>query len=442
MPEAREITYDRQPLYPKQEAAIFHPARYAVIEASTKSGKTHGCVAWLFEQATQGGPGTHYWWLAPVQSQAQIAYRRLKELIPPGLARANATDATLTLANAATIWFKSAENPDHLYGEDVQAAVIDEATRVKEAAWHALRSTLSHTRGPVRIIGNVRGRRNWAYRMARRAEAGTPDMHYARLTATDAVEAGVLDAAEVDDAQRQLPAATFRELYFAEPAETYALVYASFGADNISAAAEYAPGAGPLSVGYDWGFTDPTHMGLYQLRDGMLYQFEELVGTQQPERIWVRRVIARVLALPDYRGPTLAEWEEIWAGRAAPAPHWPDVWPEWAVGDPSAVQLRQTFRTHGISAPGPDKVRHTVVSGQDVLRALIWSGEDRRRFVLHPRCTATREALENYRALDLGEGVYDARPDPDPANHVYSHGTAQARYLAWALRRRLGAGDP
>ena len=25
MPEAREITYDRQPLYPKQEAAIFHP---------------------------------------------------------------------------------------------------------------------------------------------------------------------------------------------------------------------------------------------------------------------------------------------------------------------------------------------------------------------------------------------------------------------------------
>lgn len=137
-------------------------------------------------------------------------------------------------------------------------------------------------------------------------------------------------------------------------------------------------------------------------------------------------MVERVLALPDYRGPTLAEWEAIWAGRAAPTPHWPTVWPDWAVGDPSAVQLRHTFKAHGISAPGPDKVRHAVVSGQDVLRALIWSGEDRRRFVLHPRCTATREALENYRALDLGEGVYDARPDPDPANHVYSHGTDQA----------------
>ena len=41
-------------MYPKQIDAIFTPARYSVIEASTKSGKTVGCIIWLFEQALQG----------------------------------------------------------------------------------------------------------------------------------------------------------------------------------------------------------------------------------------------------------------------------------------------------------------------------------------------------------------------------------------------------
>ena len=83
MSEPAAFIYERPPLYPKQEAAIFHPARYAVVEASTKAGKTFGCLVWLFERALSGGPGTHYWWLAPVQSQARIAYMRLKGGMPP-----------------------------------------------------------------------------------------------------------------------------------------------------------------------------------------------------------------------------------------------------------------------------------------------------------------------------------------------------------------------
>ena len=33
------VAYRRPPLYTKQQAAIFHEARYGVIEASTKSGR-------------------------------------------------------------------------------------------------------------------------------------------------------------------------------------------------------------------------------------------------------------------------------------------------------------------------------------------------------------------------------------------------------------------
>ncbi|MGH2844163.1 MAG: hypothetical protein ACRDKL_11370, partial [Solirubrobacteraceae bacterium] len=93
------------------------------------------------------------------------------------------------------------------------------ASQLREKAWHAVRTTLTATRGPVRIIGNVKGRRNWFYRLARRAEAGEPGMRYARITAADAVAAGVLDAEEIEDARRLLPHMVFRELYFAEPSD-------------------------------------------------------------------------------------------------------------------------------------------------------------------------------------------------------------------------------
>jgi hypothetical protein len=212
--------YHRPPLYPKQEAFLFSPARYSITEASTKSGKTVGCIVWLIEQALASKkPGRNFWWIAPTFPVATIAFRRMKRALPPALYHANETEHTLTLLNGAVIWCKGADKPDSLYGEDVYAAVIDEASRCKEESWHAVRSTLTATRGPIRIIGNVKGRKNWAYYLARKAEAGTPDMAYFKLTAYDAVDGGVLALAEIEDAQRTLPENVFRELYLAEPSD-------------------------------------------------------------------------------------------------------------------------------------------------------------------------------------------------------------------------------
>jgi hypothetical protein len=71
----------------------------------------------------------------------------------------------------------------------------------------------------VRIIGNVKGKRNWAWKLGRMAKAGEPDMAYFKLTALDAVSGGVLAQAEVDNARRVLPDHVFRELYMAEASD-------------------------------------------------------------------------------------------------------------------------------------------------------------------------------------------------------------------------------
>ena len=214
-----QIRYKRPQLYSKQERAIFSPKRYAVIEGATKSGKTVACLSWLIEQALRGRDGHSYWWVAPVYPQARIAFRRLRRGLSQELYQANESELTIRLINGAIVAFKSGEKPDNLYGEDVYACVIDEATRLREEAWHAVRSTMTATRGPVRLIGNVKGRKNWAYILARRAEAGERDWHYAKLTAYDASAAGVIDAEEIEQAKSMLPENVFKELYLAEPSD-------------------------------------------------------------------------------------------------------------------------------------------------------------------------------------------------------------------------------
>lgn len=215
-----KLDYQRPQMYPKQLAAIFDPKRISVIEASTKAGKTSGCIAWLVEEALKGRSGWNYWWVAPISDQAAIAFRRMRDAIPRDMYTASLSHPQhIRLLNGTTIWFKSGDKPDSLYGEDVYAAIIDEASRMKETAWIALRSTLTYTRGRVRVIGNVRGRKNWAFQMARRAEQGDPEMAYHKIIAADAVAAGVLDAKEVEDARTQMPEQAWRELYLAEPSD-------------------------------------------------------------------------------------------------------------------------------------------------------------------------------------------------------------------------------
>jgi hypothetical protein len=295
----RMIAYARPPLYPRQEAAIFHPTRYVIIEATPKSGKTVGCLAWLVEQAVQGRAGDQYWWIAPVVEQARMVWERLKRGLPHGSYVSNESRQTVVLPNQATIAFKSADHPDTLYGEDVRAAVIDEAPRCKEAAWHAVRTTLTATNGPIRIIGNVKGRRNWAYRMARQAEAGEPDMHFARLTALDAIEAGIFNAAELEDARRRLPSDVFRELYYAEASDDQGN---PFGLEAIRLATRGLSDQEPAVWGWDLAKSIDWSVGIALDAHGVVCAFERFQRSWEDTIETIRRTTGSKPALIDSTG--------------------------------------------------------------------------------------------------------------------------------------------
>ena len=367
----RSATYRRPWLAQYQTDALFCAERYSLIEASTKSGKTAGSLIWLFEQAIQLAEGRSVWWVAPIYPQTEIAFRRMKRGIPREIFTANNQDRYLTLANGAMIWFKSGERPDSLYGEDVYAAVVDEASRLRAESWYALRSTLTATNGRARIVGNVKGRFNWFYQMARKAERGTPGYHYAKITAADAVKAGIIKAEEVEDAKQNLPPQVFEELYNAAPSDIEGRMYKCFGPENVSL--EAVDAGGPLLVGMDFN-VNPMSAVLSSRVTDTLQCWGEIVlrnsNTQEMASEIKRRYPDRhVVVYPDPSG----------VARKSSA--------EFGVTDFSIL------RSKGFSVVA-DSGAHPVIDSVNEVNALCLNEAGNRRLFVHPTCTNLLESLD------------------------------------------------
>jgi hypothetical protein len=212
-------------LYKKQHDAVFCPHRWGLCEAGTKTGATTACIVWLLEKAFGADRGANFLWVAPTSALSYAAFQQMRRGLTQGsfVPRESPTPS-LTIPNGAVISFKAADNPQSIESIDpsmgVSAAVVDRAAVCKEESWHNLRSALLSTEGPARIVGHVKGRSNWFYDFARRAESGEDlNAHYTKLTIFDAIDAGIITQSEVDDARKNLPEVVFRELYLAEPCD-------------------------------------------------------------------------------------------------------------------------------------------------------------------------------------------------------------------------------
>lgn len=245
------VPFELPALYAKQHDAITDPRRIVCVESTTKAGKTMGCVVWQIGQMMATGEDAEHWWVAPVYEQSMMAYRLAWSLVrgQPGFSQAKAEKAILGPGNRR--WsFRSADNPDSLYGAAVHSLVLDECSRMKDAAVDACFSTTTRTRGRIRCIGNVRGRANRHYQFSRKGEAGEDGFGYHKITADDAVAAGIFMWADLDMARRTLPKAVFRELYYCEPSDDGSN---PFGIDSIRSCTEMCNGQATKEPVKVWG---------------------------------------------------------------------------------------------------------------------------------------------------------------------------------------------
>lgn len=228
-----EIKIKRPLLTSYQKAFLYNKSRFTITEASTKVGKTFSHIWWIFERAHAdwNKPNYNHWWVAPTIKQAKIAFNRLKaKLGPTGVYKINETNRIITCPNGVHIHFLTAEIPDNLYGEDVYSVVFDEAPRARVEAFYALRSTVTATNAPMKLIGNFGGTANWMHQLKEKALTD-PQYSYHKVTAWQAVEEGILTEEEILQAQKDLPPKIFKQLYLAEEQESDDML-CSYGAIN------------------------------------------------------------------------------------------------------------------------------------------------------------------------------------------------------------------
>jgi hypothetical protein len=289
-------------LYPKQRAFVEDPARYTVCFASTKSGKSVGLLCWILGRAWEiGKPGRDFHWIAPAYPVAKIMFGRMQRWLRRAdsdrdIWRSNESELYIELVNGARIHFKGGDRPDLLYGPDSWGVVIDEGTRVREECFFAARSMVTKTQGPIKIVGNMKGRKNWMYRLYQRGLTGDGDISCHLLDAYDAVEGGVIAAEEVEDARRALPEQVFRELYLASPSDDAGN---PFGLDHIASCVAPLSDAPPVAWGWDLAKGERPEgdwtVGIALDERGDVCRFERW---QAPWRDTIRRILGATGQVP------------------------------------------------------------------------------------------------------------------------------------------------
>jgi len=274
-----EIHYTRPAAinnYPKQKAIIDCHTRFTITDGSTQSGKTISHIVWLFERALSYTDGQIAWWVAPTYEMTRIAFVRLKRFLNPyqKLFAYNDTALSIIFPGGGLIRFKSGDRPDNLYGETVTDLVMDEHTRMKEDVYFACYSRLTATNGRMKLIGNVVGTNTWGYRLARQVEAGElPDWTYFKITAKDAVDAGIMQQEVLDAAERTYPKGIFLEMFYGIPFENSSnRFFFSFDESKHVGSCSIDMSL-PIYISFDFNY-NPICAGVFQFVQGHIFCIE------------------------------------------------------------------------------------------------------------------------------------------------------------------------
>jgi phage terminase large subunit len=215
------------PLSLAQDSVAKNPARFRVVVAGRRFGKTHLSIRELCYHAKD--PGKDVWYVAPTYKMArQIVWRKLKNKLQDlnWVAKTNETELTIILINGSVISLKGADNYDSLRGVGLDFIVLDEFADIDPEAWYeTLRPTLSDKAGKALFIGTPKGIGNWAYEIYGNSQDDPTNWQSFSYTTLDG---GQVPQEEIDQARKDLDERTFRQEYMATFETFSGRIYYSF----------------------------------------------------------------------------------------------------------------------------------------------------------------------------------------------------------------------
>jgi phage terminase large subunit len=188
-------------------------ARWSCIVAHRRAGKTVACIMDLIKRAVEHtGREPRFAYVAPTYTQAKdVAWSYLKEYTSaiPGMKMSESELSVNFPHNGARIRLYGAENYDRIRGLYLDGVIIDETGDIDPRAWpEVIRPALSDRKGWATFIGTPKGR-NAFFDIHRQAD-GSSDWFSSVLRAS---QTGIIDEAELADAQRTMTPEAFEQEY-------------------------------------------------------------------------------------------------------------------------------------------------------------------------------------------------------------------------------------
>lgn len=200
-------------LHPGQLEVVQSPARFRVLCAGRRWGKSRVAAIVALRTALQGG---RVWWVAPTAKLAAIGWRDIRRMAGkvPGV-NVRLGDKRLTFPGDGTIEVRTAGEPGGLRGEGLDGLIYDEAAMGRDDSWsEELRPALADRKGWALFVSTPKGRGNWFYDLWLRGQAGD-DPAWQSWQFPSAGNPH-LDPVEVEAAREMMPAAAFDQEFLAE----------------------------------------------------------------------------------------------------------------------------------------------------------------------------------------------------------------------------------
>jgi len=256
-------------MHPAQRQVFESPARFKVVAAGRRFGKTLFAAATAIMVAASK-PDAIVWWVSPSHDQSRIALRMVAKAIPQKHREVNKTLSEIYLSNGGRIAFKSGERSDNLRGEGLDLVIVDEAAFVDETLWtQALRPTLSDKAGKALLISTFDGE-NWFYDLYRKALDPDATAWAGWRFPTSANP--YIPRDEIEEARRNLPKEVFEQEYEASPLAFAGAVFDGEALDHAwQLGKDFVIPDNPLcEAGLDWGWNVTALEVCVELADGKI----------------------------------------------------------------------------------------------------------------------------------------------------------------------------
>lgn len=203
-------------LHGGQQRILESPARYKVIAAGRRFGKTLLAVEWLALMDGGAIDGASVAFFSPTYKLLADVWADFERTLRPVTRKANRTEQRIELITGGKIDFWTLEDPDAGRGRKYHRLVIDEAAHaryLKEAWERAISPTLTDYQGAAWFISTPNGL-NYFYELFQRGrDPAYPDWESFHMPSTVNPH---LPSSEIEARQRELPDLVFRQEYLAE----------------------------------------------------------------------------------------------------------------------------------------------------------------------------------------------------------------------------------